>query len=190
VALCAAARRYRFPREWAHMMVATPVTRRTRQRMVATSRHAACVTQPGLMAVLRPTLPHTARGSITLSTARASGSSARVVTTTPRVCRSDGKLVPRALSNTFRPAIIPARRVTMGADHSAEIWISKDAAGVTKGPVSEPDDLPHSRQRKGENNQPRKCTQGSKQTAIKEAFPRVLSAPFCGCQFFLCVLCG
>ncbi len=81
-----------------------------------------------------------ALASVTLSTALAGGSNVRTVTTTPRVCRNEDKLVRRVLSNIFRAAIIHARHAITGNDRLAAIWTSKPAGGVMKERVSGRDD--------------------------------------------------
>ena len=161
-------------------MVATPVTRRTPRRMGAIWHLAACVTQPRLMRVRPPIHRPIELASVTRNTGRDNGSNARAATTTPQVCRNDGKSVRRALSNIFLRAIIRARPATTAGDLSAVIRISRRAVVVTRGQVFGRDDSPQRTQRKTKTK-PRKCTKGTKTNKETECvgnFPFVLLVPF------------
>ena len=163
-------------------MAATLATHQMQLRTDAIWHLAACVTQPRLMRV-RPLIRRPiALALATRNTGRDNGSNVRAVTTTPQVCRSDGKSVRRALSNIFRRAIIRARPVTTAGDHSAVIRISRRAVVVTRGRVSGRDDSLQRTQRKT------RLSHENAQKAQNRTRKRNASTTSLLC--FLCLFCG
>ena len=97
VLLCDAAWRCRSLRAWGHTMAATLVILRTRRRMVATWRHAECVTRKHLMRARQLIRRRIVSLSVMRNTPRASDSVVPTVITTRRVgAAAAGEFTPRA----------------------------------------------------------------------------------------------